>query len=147
MKTLFLSFFVLSFGASQCQEQNAVSQIEVNKVSRGYQEHVRITRDSLVIYIENNIAGNKPVKQSRKIEPEEWTRLINALGKQNLKEIPALPSPTMERAHDAALHSTLTITTEDNNSYAHGYDDESPHKILQPLLQTIREIAGPAKKP
>lgn len=137
---LIASFFVIGVYA---QSEQRISQIELNKISRGYQEQVLITPDSIHTFLDNSMSGQPARKRARKTEPQEWKKLIESLQNIPLKEIPSLPSPTMKRAHDAAQHSTLTITTKDGKSYPHGFDDDDPHKALRPLMKTIRELSGP----
>ena len=114
--------------------------IELSKTARGYQEEIRIGSDSIHVWVENNVAQKPPVKYSRKLDPGQWTRLINSFKAVKLPEIPVLPAPTMDRAHDGAKHATITISTKSGKSFAHGYDDEHPHEALQPLLKVIREL-------
>jgi hypothetical protein len=128
-----------------CQTEQAVIQIELSKISRGYQEDVRITPDSVHIFMDDK-TGQPSVRHSRKVESQEWTRLVQSLDGVLIKSIPSLPSPTMNRAVDAARHSTLTVSTSDGRSYPHGFDDEEPHEVLQPLLKVLREISGPVEK-
>jgi hypothetical protein len=127
------------------QPQQTVTQIELSKISRGYQEDVRITPDSVFILMDDS-SGQPRVRHSRKLESQEWTRLVESLDDVQLTIIPSLPSPTMNRAVDGARHSTLTVTTSDGRSYPHGFDDEDPHEALQPLLKVLREISGPVEK-
>jgi hypothetical protein len=139
----FLFLLFVNLGWSQAGQ--TVTQIELSKISRGYQEDVRITPDSVHILMDDN-TGQPRVRHSRKLEPQEWTRLVQSLDNVQLKSIPSLPSPTMNRAVDAARHSTLTVSTSDGRSYPHGFDDEEPHETLQPLLKVLREISGPVEK-
>lgn len=135
-------FFFLSI-AAKCQSDKTIVQIELSKVTRGYQEFIRISPDSVNVYKENGRDTQKPVvKYGRKLEPEEWTKLVKYTSEVSLEDFSKLPSPTMKRAVDAAMHSTITITTKDGKSYAHGYDDEDSHPLLQPLRKTIREVSN-----
>jgi hypothetical protein len=91
----------------------------------------------------DNRKSEKPSQSfSRKITADEWTALVNMAKEIKLKDIPALVAPTMKRASDAAMHATLTVSTEDGKSYSHGYDDENPHEALQPLRKAIRELSN-----
>jgi hypothetical protein len=142
MKNILLPIvMVFVFGtASKCQQEAVIREIELSKVSRGYAEHIRINPDSLHVLIENR-KGNKPSESySRKISKDEWTALIKTIQDVPLKDISALTSPTMKRASDGAMHATITVYTTDEKSYSHGYDDEDPHKALQPLRKAIREL-------
>jgi hypothetical protein len=135
--------FLLAFAnVSHCQQHAGIRTIEFSKTSRGYEAHTRIGSDSLHVWIENRIAGKPPVQHSRKLEPGEWTALVNTLEDVDIKEIPSLPSPSMKRIQDAALHSTLTITLDDGHQFAHSFDNENPHSMLKPLLESIQKIAN-----
>ncbi len=141
---------VLGFISPQmanCQSGDKISAIEVSKSSRGYQEHVRITPDSIHVFSENRIDGSAPIKRTTALPAGAWERLVATVDDINLKAVPELPSPSMKRAADAAMHASIAITTDGGATYVHGYDDENPHKLLKPLLERVREIAGPSIKP
>jgi hypothetical protein len=124
-----------------------VRQVELSKVSRGYEEHIRITPDSLHVFTENKM-GEKPVTDfSRMVSEKEWTRLVEVVRIHPVKELRDLPSPTMKRAHDAAMHSTITIHMADGTSVTHGYDDENPHVAFLPILKEIRTLSSVPGKP
>lgn len=144
MKNILIPIFmVFVFGtASKCQQDPAIREIELTKVSRGYGEHIRINPDSLHVLIENRRGNNPSESHARKITKDEWTTLIKTIQDVPLKDIPALTSPTMKRASDGAMHATITIYTTDEKSYSHGYDDEDPHKALQPLRKAIRALGN-----
>ena len=144
MKNILIIICLLAFGnLAQCQSGKSISQIELSKTTRGHQEFIRITPDSVNVYVESHHSTEKPVtKYGRKIEPAEWTELVKITQQLKLEDIPKLPSPTMKRAVDAAMHSTIIIQTSDGKSYEHGYDDEDPHKDLKPLRREIRKVSG-----
>ena len=148
MKNLLSIILILAASGNigKCQSPD-VRQIEFSKETRGYQEHIRITPDSLNIYVEDAVRGNGSMKESRRLEAQEWASLVSALEHVKLSELDKLVSPTMKRASDAAMHSTITITTKDGKTFSHGFDDDDPHKVLQPLVKAVREVAGPGKKP
>lgn len=123
-------------------QTSVITQIELTKQSRGYQEAIRIRPDSAFVVAED-LKNSKPAERySKAISEDEWTALVNALGSVKLKDIESLPSPTMKRASDAAMHSTIKIITNEGSEYAHGYDDENPHEALQPFRKKIREVSG-----
>jgi hypothetical protein len=145
---LFFALSVFFVSNKVCgQTDAAVTRIELSKITRGYQEQVLATPDSIHVFLDNSMSGQPPYKRARKLEPGEWTRLVEAVKAVPLKEIPTLPSPTMKRAHDAAKHSTLTITTRDGKDYSHGFDDDDANKALQPLMKELRALSGPLGKP
>jgi hypothetical protein len=134
--------FVLLFGmAAQCQQQVEIKRVEFRKFTRGYDENISITSDSLHVWIDDTRAG-KPAGYSRVVTKEEWIGLVSLIQELSLKELPSLPSPSMQRASDGAMHSSITIHTGDGQSYVHGFDNYDPHRDLRPLLDKIREISG-----
>jgi hypothetical protein len=144
MRTILtISICIFAFGtSSKCQTNQSIREIELSKVSRGYEEHIRVNADSLYVLIENRKGEKSSQSFSRKITADEWTALVTIVKEVKLKDIPALAAPTMKRASDAAMHATLTVNTEDGKSYSHGYDDEDPHEALQPLRKAIRELSS-----
>jgi hypothetical protein len=138
-----ICLLVCFFGtASRCQTGGEIREIELSKISRGYEEHVRVNPDSIHVLIDNRKDSGSSVSYSRKISPDEWTSLVQTTKNIELKDLPALPSPSMKRAADAAMHATLTVYTKDGKSYSHGYDDEDPHRVLQPLRKAIRDLSN-----
>jgi hypothetical protein len=142
MKKLTIGLLLVCCTVLGAQNKSAIKQIEFSKISRGYEEHVRIKADSVHVLV-HDIRGEKaPVNFSRKTEESEWTRLLEIMKTIKEKEIETLPSPSMKRASDAAMHGTLTVTTNSDKTYSHGFDDENPHDSLRPLLKAVREISG-----
>ena len=148
MKNLLSILLILAASGNigKCQSAE-VKQIEFSKETRGYQEHIRLTADSLNIYAEDAVRGNGSTSESRKLEAQEWVSLVAALEHVKLSELDVLASPTMKRASDGAMHATITITTKEGKTFSHGFDDDNPHQVLQPLVKAIRQVAGPGKKP
>lgn len=142
MRKLSIGLLLLCCTLLWAQSKNDIKEIEFSKIARGYEEHVRITTDSVHVFM-HDVRGEKPaVSFSRKIEKDEWVKLMDITKSIKLSEIGGLPSPTMKRASDAAMHGTLTLTTGGDKSYSHGFDDENPHDSLKPLLKSVREISG-----
>lgn len=143
MKTIVLTAALVFCAMLVLHAQTPVIiQVELTKQSRGYQEAIRITADSVFVVAED-LKNSKPaIRYSREISDEVWTALLSSIGALKLKDIESLSSPTMKRASDAAMHATLKIITNDGNEYAHGYDDENPHPSLQELRKKVREVSG-----
>ena len=143
MKNIFLFITLLAVVTdSQCQSNESIARIELSKVSRGYQEYIRVTPDSVNVLVQSSLSSDSNADFGRKLEADEWTSLVKKLEGIKLADIPNLPSPTMKRAHDGAYHSTITVQTKDGKEYAHGYDDEDPNKALKSLMKEIRALGG-----
>jgi hypothetical protein len=133
---LFLSAFHLL--PIQLQE---VKQVEFSKISRGYEEHIRINADSLHVLI-HDIKREKPaISFSRETEKEEWINICQSLKDVKIKSLESLPAPSMNRASDAAMHGTLSVQLGDA-VYTHGFDDENPNDALKPLMKIVRGVSG-----
>jgi hypothetical protein len=142
MKKLSIGLLLLSCTLLWAQNNAQITQIEFSKISRGYQEHVRIKADSVHVLIQDLRGDKGTVNFSRKTEEKEWITLQEIIKSIKVNEIEGLPSPSMNRASDSAMHGTLTLTTKAQKSYSHGFDDENPHDALKPLLKAVREISG-----
>ena len=137
-KPVLIFWFLTLAGISvQCQTSN-IKKIEYTTLTRGYQKHVVISADSVTSSVEGR---GEDQQHKRVLTKEEWNTVIGALKNVKLSEIPSLPSPTMKRAYDGALHSTLTLTTKDQIELTHSFDDENPHPQVVPLMKAVAAIA------
>ncbi len=124
------------------QKHDAIAQIEWSKVSRGYEESTRITSDSVNVIAIDRKGTGKNLNFGRKTNPQEWAELVSLVQQVSLKDISKLASPTMDRASDAALHSTITIRDASGKEYSHGFDNDNPNEALKPLIKAISKIRG-----
>jgi hypothetical protein len=118
--------------------ESPVKKIAFNTGSRGYQKAITLTKDSAIIIV-NSSFPEHPSKNIRgKISSAEWNKLTATLTGVDIKNIKDLKSPTMGRAVDAANHSSIAVTTD--NEYIHTFDDTNPNEQLQKLMAAITEI-------
>lgn len=127
------------------QHAENITAISFTKQSRGFLDEVVISRDSVHGATENHRMPENAQNYASSIGEDEWAKLMIALRDVSLEDIDGLQSPTMNRAHDGALHSSIVITFEDGTSISHSFDDENPHPDLQPLLDAILEFRVPRK--
>ena len=142
-KLAFIVWFLTLAGLSvQCQTANNIKKIEYTTLTRGYQKHVVISADS----VKTSVEGREEDRQSKRaLSKAEWNTVMDALKNVKISTIPSLPSPTMKRAYDGALHSTLTLTTQDQIDFGHSFDDENPDPKLVPLMKAVLKIADTEK--
>src|SRR5690606_35766592 len=88
-------------------------------------------------FVDNHRMPDSARQYATGIEQDDWSRIMLALQNVSLQDIDGLQSPTQNRAHDGAIHSTIEITFEDGSSVTHSFDDENPHPDLRPLLDEI----------
>lgn len=122
------------------QSLENITSITLTKQSRGYLDEVIISRDSLQGFVENHRMPEASKQYATSMDQDRWAGLIMSLKDVPLEDIDGLQSPTTNRAHDGALHSSIVITFEDGQTISHSFDDENPHPDLQPLLNLILEM-------
>lgn len=125
------------------QSLETVSSISFTKQSRGFIDEVVVSRDSVRGVVENHREPDNSKHYAAEVDQDGWSKLMMALQGVDLSEIDGLQSPTMNRAHDGAIHSSIVITFEDGNSISHSFDDEKPHPDLQPLLDALLQFRIP----
>jgi hypothetical protein len=130
---------ILVMMVSQCagQSPGTIASIEFVKQSRGFHDKIVISPDSVHGVVENHRATQKSEKYALGVDHAQWSNVLASLKDISLKDLDGLQSPTMDRAHDGAIHSSIVINFEDGTSVSHGFDDEKPHPDLQPLLNAI----------
>jgi len=144
--SLVLILTVASSAGTCAQSLENISTIAFTKQSRGYLDEVVISRDSVHGVVENHREPDNAKQYSADVDQDDWTNLMIALKDVSLEDIDGLQSPTRNRAHDGAIHSSIVITFENGNSITHSFDDENPHPDLQPLLNAIIEFRIPGEK-
>ncbi len=140
MKSILLISILMAGYSVVSQNQENIARIEFSSLTRGYQEHVVFTVDSMKHTRVQ--AGHPKVSNARELKKSEWHDILKVVHKINLKEVPELKSPTMKRSFDGARHSTITITTNSNQTYIHSFDDENPHEKLKALMGVILKKRG-----
>jgi hypothetical protein len=126
--------------AVRSQTTPEVVTIQFTSITRGgYSKEIVATRDSIIQnFTEGRGATSKTTRTVMKAE--DWNRLMNSLQPVNMTAVSELPSPTQKRAYDGAHHSSLTFITSSGATVSHSFDDEVPHKSLQPLMSTLLNL-------
>jgi hypothetical protein len=146
MRILPLVYFLMIALSTACaQSLESISSISFTKQSRGFIDEVVVSRDSVHGVMENHRDPDNSKHYAAEVDQDSWSKLMIALQEVDLPDIDGLQSPTMNRAHDGAVHSSIVITFEDGNSISHSFDDEKPHPDLQPLLDALLQFRMPDK--
>lgn len=134
-----LEFALLTILSFTPQESNVV-KVEFSSISRGYQEIVVFTPDS--VRGEKPEPGDRTKKTSfeQPIRKQDWKHITQLATSLPRTEFEKLQSPTNKRAFDGARHSTITITLDSGETYHHLFDDENPNEKLQPLMTCIAQL-------
>jgi hypothetical protein len=128
---------ILILASQALAQQEKISRIEFNSGTRTFRQQIIITPDSAISVEEDFRINLKPITSAKKLKEGEWKTILHCLEGVKLSEIDALKSPTDKRTYDAAAHGSIIITTENNKTYTHGFDDEEPHAKLKPLMRQI----------
>ena len=134
---------LIALGSARGQSLENITSITLTKQSRGYLDEVIISRDSLQGFVENHRMPEASKQYATSVDEDRWAGLIMSLKDVPLEDIDGLQSPTTNRAHDGALHSSIVITLNDGQTISHSFDGENPHPDLQPLLDLIQEMRVP----
>lgn len=143
VRTLTCILSLIAVLASFAQSTESISSISFTKQSRGFLDEVFISRDSVQGFVENHRAPESTQQYASGVDQDGWAKLMVALKDVSLDHIDGLQSPTTNRAHDGAIHSSILITFEDGHTVSHSFDDENPHPDLRPLLDAILEFRVP----
>ena len=137
---------LLSFGQTTAQSLQDIKTIAFTKQTRGMVDEVVVSRDSVEGFVENHRMPESSHRYATGIDESQWANLVLSLKDVPLEDIDGLQSPTMNRAHDGAIHSSIIITFEGGDTVTHSFDDENPHPDLKPLLDAILEFRLPTGK-
>ena len=137
---------LVALGTTTAQSLEDVKSIAFTKQTRGMVDELVISRDSVEGFVENHRMPESSHRYANGIDESQWAKLILTLKDVPLEDIDGLQSPTMNRAHDGAIHSTIVITFEGGDTVTHSFDDENPHPDLKPLLDAILEFKVPTSK-
>lgn len=147
MKHLCLSIlFFMAAGPILAQSPDKIVSISFTRQSRGFVDEVRISPDSVRGFVEDHRNPGESKRYAAAVASNQWMSLIRTLDGVSMDEIDGLQSPTMNRAHDGAMHSSIVITFEDGTTVTHSFDNENPHPDLQPLLKAILEFRMPTMR-
>lgn len=121
-------------------QEQVVERIELQSATRGYKKIIEITPDSVLVREISYMSSNNPKEIRRATRRAEWEQLMKVLEAVELSALPGLQAPTKNRASDAALHSTLTITTPATTYQTPAFDNYRAHPKLQKLVELIQTV-------
>lgn len=137
---------LVAFGTTAGQSLEDIRSIAFTKQTRGMVDELVISQDSVEGFVENHRMPESSHHYANGIDESQWAKVILSLKDVPLEDIDGLQSPTMNRAHDGAIHASIVITFEGGNTITHSFDDENPHPDLKPLLDAILELRIPSSK-
>lgn len=144
MKYALLTLFALALAvAAQAQQAADVRIITFTSFTRGSQEKIVVTPDSLHMETSGRL-GNSSIDKA--ITPAQWKSLLTTLQEVNLSSISSLAAPTHQRESDGAMHSSFIITTTDTTYTSSSFDDRTPPAPLQPLMKQLEALAPSSGK-
>src|SRR5258708_8461408 len=109
MKSFLL--FSLLINSIFVQSTGSIIRIEFSSLTRGYQELIFITEDSI------RISTQGRTKENKSIENQDWANIIKELKNVKQTDIHLFNSPTTKHAHNTSHHSSITIITKSFHSH------------------------------
>jgi hypothetical protein len=122
----------------------AIKEVVFHTGSRGYQKKISLTKDSVLLVINSSFEARPSKNIKTGISTSEWNKVTASLNGVDITGLKELPSPTMKRAVDAADHSSIAVTTD--QEYIHSFDNTDPHEQLKKLMEVILEIEASRNK-
>ncbi|MBC7892944.1 MAG: hypothetical protein H7Y12_12075 [Sphingobacteriaceae bacterium] len=116
-----------------------ISSVELTLSTRGTTKTLTVSATRAVVDING-------AKQSQKITPEQWKKLLDQINALDLPRLHILESPTDRSAVDAAYNATLRVTTPQRRYETASFDHPNPPKQLVALLRTLVESAPKAAR-
>lgn len=77
---------------------------------------------------------------SKKIDKEQWNKLVNSVSGLSLNGLEAIESPSKAFMYDGAASVSLQFTTKDSTYYSNPYDKGNPpaaYKAVEELLSSL----------
>lgn len=133
---------LLAFGQSTlpaAQQQEVIKEVKFQSATRGGSENISITADSVFVE-KKGLAGT--VHHKAAIGAADWQKVLESLRDVKLAEIAQLPAPTQLRQRDAAMHSTISIITDQKTYTSSTFDNHNSPKPLNPLMKIIEHVSA-----
>jgi hypothetical protein len=141
---IFFFIVISAFSAKQDSRNADILRIEFSSVTRGYQESMVMTKDSITFVYTS--PDRKQISAGKLTGKKEWIRLQETVADADWNTFDNLQSPTNKRAFDGAKHSSIIITTSVNGTHNHSFDDENPNPALTALMKCIKYQRSKLKK-
>ncbi|OOV19557.1 hypothetical protein [Flavobacterium sp. LM4] len=139
MRILSLLLVVMFIGtgcSSQKKTDMTSTVIEYSAMSRGYYKKIVVQNQTVLV-----TKGRDTQTVENKIDKANWEKIVTEFEKIDLEKIPTLKAPTEKRFYDGAAIGNLKITQNQKTYETQGFDNGSPPKEIEKLVNLLTDFA------
>ena len=125
-----LLIFMLMFGTNSIHIET-IKSVELSYRTRGMQQFLHITRDSVEVKINDKISHYKTTKT-------QWQNILKTFQKVRLNNIIKLKRPTSKSSYDGALIAQLSVVTNRKEYNSVSFDHDTPPAELIKIIDAMK---------
>ncbi len=119
------------------QDQNTISTIEYQALSRGSFFQVTIEKNSIEKTTDRSLKNKTTTECSEK----DWNTVLSIVQKMEVEKINELKAPTDKRLFDGALNAQVKFIYQNKTFTSSSFDHGHPPEELKQLVNTILSLA------
>ena len=121
---------MLMFGSNSIHTET-IKSVELSYRTRGMQQFLYITRDSVEVKINDKISHYKTTKI-------QWKNILKIIQKVRLSSISTLKRPSSKSSHDGALMAQLMVGTNRKEYNSVSFDHDTPPAELVKIIDAMK---------
>ena len=121
---------MLMFGSNSIHTET-IKSVELSYRTRGMQQFLYITRDSVEVKINDKISHYKTTKI-------QWKNILKIIQKVRLSSISTLKRPSSKSSYDGALMAQLMVVTNRKEYNSVSFDHDTPPAELVKIIDTMK---------
>ena len=125
-----LLIFMLMFGSNSLHTET-IKLVELSYRTRGMQQFLHISRDSIEVKINDKISHYKTTKT-------QWQNIVKTFQKVKLNNITKLKRPSSKSSYDGALMAQLMVVTNRKEYNSVSFDHDTPPAELVKIIDAMK---------
>ena len=125
-----LFIFMLMFGTNSLHTET-IKSVELSYRTRGMQQFLHISRDSIEVKINDKISRYKTTKT-------QWQNILKIIRKVRLSSISTLKRPSSKSSYDGALMAQLMVVTNRKEYNSVSFDHDTPPAELVKIIDAMK---------
>lgn len=140
---LFSTIFVFSCESSksaQTKNENSISKLTLDKVTRGSNSQLVITKNETMH--SEMLLGNGSDASKRETDQNDWDKINQLVSKLDLNKLNLWEAPTQARFHDGAMATTISIEANGETYNSQSFDEGQPPAELKELYDYLESLVN-----
>ena len=125
-----LLIFMLMFGTNSIHTE-IIKLVELSYRTRGMQQFLHITRDSVEVKINDKISHYKTTKT-------QWHNILKTFQKVRLSSVSTLKRPSSKSSYDGAFMAQLMVVTNRKEYNSVSFDHDTPPAELVKIIDAMK---------